>query len=290
MMFRPLLQAMRPRQWVKNVLVGAAPAAAGVTATTQWLDVLLAFISMTCAASGVYLFNDVADIAEDRLHPKKIDRPVASGALSVRLATIAGGVLTCTSMVLAAVFINWVTAALVAGYLALMGLYSVVLRNVIGVDIIIVAGGFVLRALIGASAASIAVSSVFVIFIGCAALFIVSGKRLSEVNTFSLHHAVTTPHRPTLRQYSRTSLWLIICIASAGMVLAYIVWVATTPLARRAAQTATIPFVIIALIRMLAILRQGGGDEPEVLLYRDRSIQCCAIGWTVAFLLAEYGS
>ncbi len=69
MMFRPLLQAMRPRQWVKNVLVGAAPAAAGVTATTQWLDVLLAFISMTCAASGVYLFNDVADIAEDRLHP-----------------------------------------------------------------------------------------------------------------------------------------------------------------------------------------------------------------------------
>ena len=74
------------------------------------------------------------------------------------------------------------------------------------------------------------------------------------------------------------------------MVLAYIVWVATTPLARRAAQTATIPFVIIALIRMLAILRQGGGDEPEVLLYRDRRIQCCAIGWTVAFLLAEYGS
>ncbi|MGB0149048.1 MAG: hypothetical protein ACPF97_09215, partial [Ilumatobacteraceae bacterium] len=73
-------------------------------------------------------------------------------------------VLTCSSMVLAAVFINWVTAALVAGYLALMGLYSVVLRNVIGVDIIIVAGGFVLRALIGASAASIAVSSVFVIF------------------------------------------------------------------------------------------------------------------------------
>ncbi len=290
MMFRPLLQAMRPRQWVKNALVGAAPAAAGVTATTQWLDVSLAFISMTCAASGVYLFNDVADIAEDRLHPKKIARPVASGALSVRVATIAGGVLTSTSVVLAAVFINSVTAVLVTGYLALMGLYSLVLRKVIGVDIIIVAVGFVLRALIGASAASIAVSSVFVVFIGCAALFIVTGKRLSEVNTFSLHHATTTPHRPTLRQYSRTSLWLIICIASVGMVLAYIVWVVTTPLARRAAQAATIPFVIIALIRMLAILRQGGGDEPEALLYRDRSIQCCAIGWAVAFLFAEYGS
>lgn len=290
MTFRPLLQAMRPRQWVKNLLVGAAPAAAGVTATTQWLDVFLAFISMTCAASGVYLFNDIADIAEDRLHPKKIARPVASGALSVRAATIAGCVLTCTSVVLSAVFLNWVTAVLMAGYLALMGLYCVAFRRVIGIDIIIVAGGFVLRALIGASAASIAVSSVFVVFIGCVALFIVTGRRLSEVNTFSLHHIPTTPHRPTLRQYSRTSLWLIICIASAGMVLAYIIWVVTTPLARRAVQAASIPFVIIALIRMLAVLRQGGGDEPELLLYRDRSIQCCAIGWAVAFLLAEYGS
>lgn len=290
MTFWALLQAIRPRQWVKNVLVGAAPVAAGVTATAQWINVLLAFISMTCAASGVYLFNDVADIAEDRLHPKKTTRPVASGALSVRAATVAGGLLTCTSIVLSAVFVNWVTAALIAGYLALMGLYSVALRKVIGIDIIIVAAGFVLRALIGANAASIAVSSVFVAFIGCTALFIVTGKRLSEVNTFSLNHVTARPHRPTLRQYSPTSLWPIIGMASAGMVLAYIIWVVTTPLAGRAVQVATIPFVIIALIRMLAIFRQGGGDEPEVLLYRDRSIQCCTIGWAVAFLLAEYGS
>ncbi len=287
---RPLFQAMRPRQWVKNLLVGAAPAAAGITATAQWVDVFLAFVSMICAASAVYLFNDVADIAEDQRHPKKDSRPVASGKLSVRAATVSGGVLTLTSIALAAIFINGLTALLIVSYLAIMGLYSLVLRKIVGIDILIVASGFVLRAFIGASAASIAVSAVFVVFVGCAALFIVAGKRLAEVNALNLQRNMSAEYRPTLRQYSTPSLWIIVVLSSAGMLLSYITWVVSTPLSIPVVQAATIPFVVIALIRMISTLRQGGGDEPEVLLYRDRIFQCCAIGWSVAFLLAEYGS
>ena len=288
MKFLSLLQAMRPRQWVKNVLVGAAPVAAGITTATQWANVFLAFVSMVFAASGIYLLNDVLDVGEDRLHPNKISRPVASGALDIRVAAVSGGVLMCVSVVIAAVLINLVTALLVAGYLALMGLYSLSLRKLVGIDISIVAAGFVLRALIGASAVSIAVSPVFVTFIGCTALFIVAGKRLSEMKITRIDPR--SVQRPTLQQYTPTSLWIIIAIASAGMLLSYLIWVLTTPLSRQIAQLATLPFVVIALVRMINVLHQGGGDEPEMLLYRDHIIQCCAIGWTVAFLFAEYGS
>lgn len=288
MKFLPLLQAMRPRQWVKNVLVGAAPAAAGITTVAQWMNVLFAFVSMVFAASGIYLLNDVLDVGEDRLHPNKISRPVASGALDISLATISSGVAMCVSVVIAAAFINPVTALLVAGYLALMGLYSLSLRKVVGIDIGIVAGGFVLRALIGASAVSVAVSAVFVVFIGCTALLIVTGKRLSEMKIAPTGQRAI--HRPTLRRYTTTSLWIVIVIASAGMLVSYLIWLLSTPLLRPVAQAATLPFVIMALARMITILHRGEGDEPEVLLYRDRIIQCCVIGWTVAFMFAEYGS
>lgn len=279
---------MRPRQWLKNVLVGAAPAAAGVASTIEWIHVLLAFVSMTWAASAIYLFNDVADIAEDRLHPKKVTRPIASGELSNRAAIVSGVILVCASIAIGFIFINAATALLVIGYLALMGFYSLSLRKVAGVDIIIVAGGFVLRALIGATAASIGVSAVFVVFIGCAALFIVTGKRLSEIGI--LEPGPSTPLRPTLRKYSSASLWVIIAAASAGMLLSYLVWLFTTPLARPTVQATTVLFVVVALARLILVLRAGGGDEPEELLFNDRIFQCCAIGWTLIFLLAEYSS
>src|SRR3954454_1914474 len=177
-----LVRAVRPRQWVKNLLVVAAPLAAGEVGDRDVIvATLLALLSFCLAASAVYLVNDTADREVDRLHPTKRLRPIASGALPVSVALGSAAVLGA-----AAVRIGWVAdpelAVLVAASLLLQVLYAVWLKHEPVLDISIVAAGFLMRAVAGGLAADLPLSQWFLLVSGFGSMFIVAGKRSSELH------------------------------------------------------------------------------------------------------------
>src|SRR5436190_19366209 len=160
-MLSSLIRTARPKQWSKNVLVFAAPGAAGVLDQAEPLaQTLIAFVCFCLAASGTYFVNDAADVESDRRHPTKRPRPVAAGEISVGLARTAGVVLVVASIALSFTA-RWQLAVTVAGYVAITTLYTVVLKHVAVVDIVAVAAGFVLRAVAGATATGVPISDWF---------------------------------------------------------------------------------------------------------------------------------
>jgi decaprenyl-phosphate phosphoribosyltransferase len=156
-----LLRQARPKQWVKNLLVFAAPAAAGVL--DQWPSLwrsIVIFIAFCLASSGTYYWNDLLDAESDRNHPTKQHRPVASGAIPIGIARLVGTILMVAGIGLAATT-RWQAALVVAGYIVLTTLYSAVLKHIAVVDLIAVAAGFVLRAVAGAVATDVEMSKWF---------------------------------------------------------------------------------------------------------------------------------
>ncbi|MDQ4129422.1 MAG: UbiA family prenyltransferase, partial [Actinomycetota bacterium] len=159
-LFVGLLRSARPRQWAKNVLVFAAPAAAGVLLKPVPLARTLGAFGIFClAASGVYFFNDIADVVEDRRHPRKRFRPIAAGVVPIRLATVMA-----LGMLASSVLGGWLAlglpfASVVAGYVALTFAYSLWLKHIAIVDLAGVAAGFVLRAIAGGVATGVPISS-----------------------------------------------------------------------------------------------------------------------------------
>ena len=216
---------MRPRQWVKNLLVVAAPAAAGALADDEVLRrVCVATVAFCMLASSAYLINDVRDAAEDRLHPRKRRRPIAAGELAADEALLASAVLLAGGLLLAGLLGPALLAA-AAGYVVLTLTYSVVWRHIVALDIVALAGGFVLRAVGGGAAAPVHLSRAFLLVVTFAALMIATGKRYAE-----LARVVTSAGRGGERRVLRSILpdWLRIgSIGCAGVVLvAYVIWVA----------------------------------------------------------------
>jgi UbiA prenyltransferase family len=180
-----LIREARPKQWIKNLLVFAAPGAAGVldNGPALWRTIVT-FVALCLAASGTYFLNDVADVEADRQHPTKRNRPVAAGTIPLPLATAVGIGLLLGSLVVAASTARWQVALVVALYIALTLAYSVWLKHIAVVDIVTVATGFVLRAIAGAVAVDVPMSNWFLICISFGSLFIVTGKRYAELLEF----------------------------------------------------------------------------------------------------------
>ena len=274
---------MRPRQWVKNVLVAAVPAAAGEIGDLEVLaQTALAFVAFCLASSATYLVNDLADRTADRAHPVKHKRPIASGALSARTAVVAAVVAAVAAIALAAVA-SLPLAGGVAGYLALTAAYTGGLKHEPVFDIATVAAGFFLRAVAGGLATGLDVSRWFLIVAAGASLFVVAGKRYAESVRAT---AAGTPSRRVLAHYSPGYLQSVFTIAAAVTVVAYCLWafedsgdVAT---GWRAASVA--PFVL-AIMRYGLLLDQGHGEEPEELLLGDRVLVGVGVCW-VALLMA----
>jgi len=182
-MLKALLRESRPKQWLKNVLVFAAPGAAGVLDEgDNLLLAVLAFASFCFAASGIYIWNDLLDVDADRRHPTKRNRPIASGELSIGAARIAGVAFPIIAIALAAATGRWQTVAVVATYIVITIAYTLRLKHVPVVDLVTVASGFVLRAAAGAVAVDVPMSRWFVLCITFGSLFIVVGKRYAELN------------------------------------------------------------------------------------------------------------
>lgn len=265
-------RAARPQQWVKNLLVVAAPAAAGVlTAPESLLDTALAFVAFCLAASGTYLINDTFDVAADSRHPRKRHRPVAAGTVPIRLARMLGAALALGSVGTAMLSGSWKLPAVVAAYLALTTAYTFWLKHIPVVDLVSVAAGFLLRALGGAAAVEVPVSSWFFIVASLGSLFIVGGKRESE-----LRNVAAEGTRSSLGMYSHSFLTYVRAMSSGAAVVAYTLWAVERdhmlelPIPLFA--LSIVPF-LLGILRYAMLVDSGAGESPEELLLRDRALQ-----------------
>jgi decaprenyl-phosphate phosphoribosyltransferase len=278
-----LLRACRPRQWTKNLLVLAAPLAAG---GIGWPGVAVkvagAFVVLCMLSSATYLFNDVRDREQDRVHPRKRTRPIAAGELSVRAAIAAAVALAVAGLALAAA----ITPGLVAvgaGYVAVTMSYSLWWRKVVVADILAIAAGFVLRALAGGVATDIYLSRWFAIVTACGAIFLVAAKRYAE-----LHERVTPRlERATLRRYSLRGLRLTLAAAASLASIAYISWAFTRPSHLLWYGLSIVPF-LLWLGRYASLAGAGAAQAPEELILRDRTLLALSLVWGLLFLGGVY--
>ncbi|MDX6699335.1 MAG: decaprenyl-phosphate phosphoribosyltransferase [Solirubrobacteraceae bacterium] len=277
-----LLRALRPKQWVKNGLVAAAPGAAGVLTQTDSLwRVGLAFVAFCMVSSATYLVNDVGDAEEDRRHPTKRHRPIAARVVSPRLALIAAAGLGLGGFGLAFA-VRPVFLAVVAGYVATTVAYTVWLKHMAVFDIAVVASGFIFRAVGGGVAVDVPISRWFLIVTSFGSLFIVAGKRYSEHVTMGVERETT---RATLATYSRDYLRYVYTMASAVMITGYALWAFEQSKLEGAVPwfELSIGPVVLGVLRYALLLEEGFGGAPEDIALGDRPIQVMGILWLVLF-------
>ena len=287
-MMRALLKEARPKQWTKNVLVFAAPGAAGVLSHSQPLArSLITFVAFCLASSGTYYWNDILDVEADRVHPTKCKRPIASGALSVGVARAVGTVLVLGGPALAFAA-RWQAGVACITYVVLTSSYSTIWKHIAVVDLVAVAAGFVLRAIAGAAATNVPMSTWFVLCITFGSLFIVTGKRYAELRELGDRPATA---RATLEDYSMDFLRSVLSISCGATVVAYCIWAfeskelggSTWP----SYELSIVP-MLIALLRYLLILEQGHGAAPEEIFAADRTLQILGVIWLAVFATGVY--
>ncbi len=280
---RALLRAARPKQWPKNALTLAPVLAASAWGRADVVSagavVLLAF---TLVASAVYLVNDVFDAAHDRAHPVKCERPVAAGALPVSWALAGAFLAAAAAFVLAGVTHHGEFGGVLAGYLAVSLAYSVGLKHVPGLEILVVAFGFVWRPVAGAEATGIAASGWFLEVCCAAALTVAVGKRLAELEQL---RTSASAHRSSLRFYRPSWLRWARRLSSAATLVCYLGWAVTRwhGAGMYVAIGSALPLAF-ALRRYAARNDRGHGGAPEDLLLRDRPLQASALMWLAMFI------
>jgi decaprenyl-phosphate phosphoribosyltransferase len=289
-----LLKAMRPRQWVKNVLVLAAPFAAGKLLD---LDVLpyvgLAFVAFSLAASGVYLINDTKDVEADRAHPKKRNRPIAAGIVPPALAVATGVVLFVAALAVSLVA-DRDLLVVTAIYIVVQLAYCLWLKHEPVIDICIVSSGFLMRAIAGGAAAGLPLSPWFLLTMAFGSLFMASGKRYAEMR---LSERTGAKIRKSLERYSASYLRFVWSLSATIVIMAYGLWafgigVTATP-GRLPSSPSTwaivsiVPFVV-AVLRYAVDVDGGNGGEPEEIVLGDRVLQVLGLAWVVLIGLAVY--
>lgn len=287
-----LIRTARPKQWLKNVLVFAAPGAAGVLTHGTQLGWTLAALALFCVvASGTYFLNDCLDAAADRLHPEKRSRPVAAGVIPVPVG-LAVGLTLLGGGTLAALAVTWKLSVVLAIYVAVQLLYSLSLKHQPVYDLACVAAGFVLRAIAGGVAAHVQVSAWFLIVATFGSLLMVTGKRLAE--KVELGDAGGA-HRATLDAYTTTFLRTVLAISAGGAIMGYCLWAfsLTTALKHHADpiwyQLSIVP-ILVALLRYTFLVEKGHGAKPEDLVVSDLSLLVLGAVWLTLFALGIYAS
>jgi decaprenyl-phosphate phosphoribosyltransferase len=284
-----LLRLARPKQWAKNVLVFAAPGAAGVLDQAEPLrDTVLALVAFCLAASGTYYLNDARDVDADRRHPTKRRRPVAAGIVPVPVALAGAAVLIAGGVGLGFAVrgpLGWTVLA----YVSLTTAYSTWLKHVAVVDAVAVSAGFVLRAIAGAAATGVPISEWFFIVASFGSLFMVSGKRGAEAAELGDDEA--TAVRPSLAAYSPSFVAYLRSVSSSGVLLAYCLWAfekaAETDVSVPYYQLSIIPFAM-GVLRYALVLEQGRGSAPEEVVLSDRILQGIGLVWAIVFGLGVY--
>ena len=277
-----IVKALRPRQWVKNVLVFAAPVAAlgddrFVVDDYRELvvKVLLAFVVFSLAASSVYLVNDARDVEADRAHPTKRFRPIAAGVVPESLAYTMAVLLG-----VAALGISWLVTpdlALVIGvYIAIQLAYCFGLKHQPVIDICIVSSGFLIRAIAGGVAADIQLSQWFLLMMAFGSLFMAAGKRYAELQ---LVERTGAKIRKSLENYTSSYLRFVWTLSATALVLCYGLWAFERDGAGGSwFAISMIPFTI-AILRYAVDVDGGYAGEPEEIVLGDRVLQLLGLAW-----------
>ncbi len=288
-----LLEAMRVRQWPKNGLVIAAPLAAGVLFRPDvLLDTAVALVSFVLASSGTYLLNDVHDIDHDRLHPRKRHRPIARGDVPVSVATAIGVWLLLVAVLLPALTGYHGLAACIASYTLLTSLYSRWLKHEPVVDLAVVAAGFLLRTMAGGLAAGLALSPWFLTVASFGSLYMVAGKRFSELVNLGEEGPKM---RPSLQGYSASYLRFVWTIAAGVLVAAYCLWAFEVSETRGVGASAPWlalsvgPFVV-GVLRYALTIDRGAAGAPEDIVLSDRGLQVVGLAWLTLFAAGVLGA
>jgi decaprenyl-phosphate phosphoribosyltransferase len=285
---RGILKTARPRQWVKNALVFAGPVASGMLFESGVIGrALLTFLAFTLMASGVYFLNDSRDVHEDRAHPKKKSRPIAAGVIPVPMGYTLSAVGIISGLALMAL-VNADVLAMGAIYVIINIGYSMGLKNVAVVDLLIVAGGFVLRALAGAFSVPSVPSVWFNLMALFGSLLLVSGKRSgerAEVGTDGATRKVQSKYTDSYLQFVRE-------FSAAGLLMAYgLMAYQKSTIANGAAEVALqvsiVPFLAVIML-LVQRMDAGGGASPEDLVLHDRGIQLAGFIWASCFVLGVY--
>jgi decaprenyl-phosphate phosphoribosyltransferase len=281
-----LLKAVRPRQWVKNVLVLAAPVAAGKVGELGVLgDAAVAFVAFCLAASGIYLINDALDVEADREHPRKRYRPIAAGVVPVRLAYALALMLLIAGLALALVA-SWQLLVVIAVYEVVQLAYCFGLKHQPVLDICIVASGFLLRAMAGGLAAGLPLSQWFLLVAAFGSLFMVSGKRYAEMRVAEQTGAKI---RKALESYTSTYLRFVWTMSATAVILSYGLWAFTLNQTSHSVWSviSMVPFTV-AVLRYAVDVDGGVAGEPEEIALKDRVLQVLALAWVVSIGISVY--
>src|SRR5712664_2097889 len=285
----PLIAAMRPRQWSKNVFVLAGIVFAGKLFERPAQLRVLSCLLFCAASSAVYLVNDVVYRSTDAHHPLKRLRPIASGRLSPAIAVAASLALTAGALV-AAALLNRATLAIIAAYLASSFAYSFWLKRVFLLDVMTVAAGFVLRAVAGAACIGAEISPWLLVCSFLLALFLALGKRRSELMLLGQD---ATSHRMALGHYSLALVDSWLTALAAAAIVSYAIYTQSPRTVEHFGTTNllyTVPFVIYALFRYQHhVLRQDAGGDPGNLLVQDRALWMALLGWGITAAVVIYG-
>jgi len=279
-----LVRLARPQQWVKNAVVLAGVVFAEM-ADQPWAvaEALLALVAFILASSSIYVFNDLQDVAADRLHPLKQHRPIAAGTVSRSAAARYSIILGAAALVLASL-VTPTLGLIVAIYLAMMVAYTLWLKQVAILDVIVIAIGFVLRAVGGAVAVAVPISPWLLTCAFLLALFLGFGKRRAELIGLGSGASL---HRLSLQGYTAPLLDQLVGITAVSALVVYTIYTFTSSsVPTNDSMVYTVPLVAFAIFRYLYLVYgRGLGGSPESLLFRDRWLLAVVVLWGVVALV-----
>lgn len=287
-----MIRLIRPHQWVKNVFIFLPMFFGGkLTDLNDWVQALLAFVAFSFVASAVYCLNDIMDVEDDRRHPVKCQRPIASGAISIPQALgIMVVLLTAATLLLSQITQNReAVAAVILGYFIMNTCYCTWLKHHAIVDVCIVAFGFVLRLLVGGLVTSTPLSKWIVLMTFLLTLFLSFAKRRDDV--VRMEQTGDAPRKNTIR-YNLTFINQAITITSAVTLVCYIMYTISPEVTARVHSEylyLTTVFVLLGLLRyiQLTVVDKRSGDPTKILLH-DRFIQVDVLLWALSFIVIIY--
>jgi 4-hydroxybenzoate polyprenyltransferase len=281
-----LLAAMRPTEWTKNLLVFAGLLfSQKLRDGPQVVDAILTFASFCAISSAGYLFNDLHDAPFDRRHPEKRRRPIASGELSTRLASVSSAVLAAFAIGVAALLVAPEVAGLVAGYGAITIAYTLIVKRLVILDVMAIASLFILRVLAGAVAVEARASEFLLICTGMLALFLGFTKRRQEA---ALEQSEGGDTRPVLEHYSLPFLDQMVAMVTASAILSYVIYAVDSPRIG-SKMLATAPSVLYAIFRYLYLIYDRKDTRSTArILTEDPGMIFAAVTWVATALLMLY--
>jgi 4-hydroxybenzoate polyprenyltransferase len=281
-----IFKSLRPQQWIKNLFIFAPLIfSRNIFNGPLLVKTIEAFAAFCLISSAHYIFNDLRDLEEDRWHPVKSKRPLASGRLQKGPAVVALLVFGAAGLALAAA-INVPFLLIAAGYLVLQTTYSMWLKHVVILDVFVVAGGFLIRVVAGGLAIKVEISSWLLICTILLALFLAMGKRRYELVLLDKDAA---SHRPILKEYNTYLLDQMISVVTASTLLAYCLYtISAETVAKFGTRNLifTVPFVLYGIFRYLYLIHQKAeGGTPEALIIRDKPLLLDIFLWIAAAAL-----